>query len=173
MSESNTPTPPVEPTPPGYDAPTQASGPASGGQPPAAEAPYQQPVQPQSDNPLAYPQAPYQQAPYQQQGMSDPASTVTLNYWLSVFFSWIPALIFFFTEKGKNGFTDEFNKSNLNFSIIRGIVGVLTFIPYLGFVFGALGLAMFIIHIIAAVEAPKKYRNGEVYKFPFNVALIK
>lgn len=168
MSENNSPTPPVEPTPPGYDAP--ASSPV----PPAYQPPaYQPPVQQQQ--PYGQPPAPpaYQQQPYQQQTMADPASAVTLNYWLSVFFSWIPALIFFLTEKGKNGFSDEYNKANLNFSILRGITGFLVVIPYLGVIFGFLALALFIIHIIAAVEAPKKFRSGQPYKFPFNIAFIK
>ncbi|MET4002510.1 putative membrane protein [Arthrobacter sp. UYCu511] len=187
MTENNSPTPPVEPTPPGYNAPeTPTSYPQPGYGQPAQEQPYQQAPQPGYNQPgynQPAAQQPYQQAPQQnysqpaqqpyQQGAVDPAGTVVLNYWLSVFFSWIPALIFFLTEKGKNGLSDEYHKANLNFSILRGIAGVLTFIPYLGFVFGIIGLGLFIIHIIAAVEAPKKFRNGEVYKFPFNVQIIK
>lgn len=170
MTENNSPTPPVEPTPPGYDAP-----PAQPGQ----QAPYQPPAYPQQPMQQSYQQPPVQQgypqgnAPQYQQGGTDPASTVTLNYWLSVFFSWIPALIFFLTEKGKNQFNDEFHKENLNFSIVRGIVGVLTLIPYLGFIFGIASLVLFVLHLVAAIEAPKKYNAGQVYKFPFNLPLVK
>lgn len=156
MSESNTPTPPVEPPPPGYDAP-------AGYQAPAAHS-YQQPVQNQ----------PYSQNQPFQQGATDPANTVTLNYWLSAFFSWIPALVFFLTEKGKNSLVDDFNKENLNFSIIRGIAGVLwVVVPGIGFIFGLAALALFVMHIIAAVEAPKKLNSGQPYKFPFNIPFIK
>ncbi|MFC8302073.1 DUF4870 domain-containing protein [Specibacter sp. NPDC057265] len=153
MSENSTPTPPVGPTPPGYDAP------ASHQQPVQHQQPYQQPVQ--------------HQQPYQQ-GATDPAGTVTLNYWLSVFFSWIPALVFFLTEKGKNGLVDDVNKQNLNFSILRGIAGFLwVIVPGVGFIFGLAALALFVIHILAAVEAPKKLRSGQPYRFPFNVPFIK
>ncbi|ALE91712.1 hypothetical protein AOC05_04100 [Arthrobacter alpinus] len=168
MSDNNSPTPPVEPTPPGYDAPATSPVPPAYQQPVQQQQPYGQPPVPP-----AYQQQPYQQQPYQQQTMADPASAVTLNYWLSVFFSWIPALIFFLTEKGKNGFSDEYNKANLNFSILRGITGLLVVIPYVGVIFGFLALALFIIHIIAAVDAPKKFRSGQPYKFPFNIAFIK
>lgn len=179
MSENNSPTPPVGPTPPGYNAP-EPTGPVPYQQPgygqPAQQAPaqYQQPATapqyPQTPAQQPYPQAPSQQY---QQGAVDPAGTVVLNYWLSVFFSWIPALIFFLTEKGKNSFADDFHRQNLNFSILRVIVGFLTFIPYLGVVFGIGSLALFIIHIIAAVNAPTQFRNGQTYKFPFNVQFIK
>lgn len=182
MSQNNSPTPPVEPTPPGYNAPEtpgsapyqqpgygqqapnapQASQPSYGQQPNYGQ---QAPAQQQ------YQQAP--QAPQYQQGAVDPAGTVVLNYWLSVFFNWIPALIFFLTEKGKNSFADDFHRQNLNFSILRVIAIVLTFIPYLGFIFGIAGVALFVIHIIAALNAPTAFRNGQLYKFPFNVQFIK
>ncbi|ALO67543.1 hypothetical protein AS189_14910 [Arthrobacter alpinus] len=179
MSENNSPTPPVGPTPPGYNSP-EPTGPIPYQQPgygqPAQQAPaqYQQPTAapqyPQTPAQQPYPQTQSQQY---QQGAVDPAGTVVLNYWLSVFFSWIPALIFFLTEKGKNSFADDFHRQNLNFSILRVIAFVLTFIPYLGVIFGIAGVALFIIHIIAAVNAPNQFRNGQTYKFPFNVAFIK
>ena len=162
MSENNSPTPPVGPTPPGYDAPAS----------------YQQPSyqahQPQAHQPQPYQSQPVQGQQQYQQGVADPASNVSLNYWLSVFFSWIPALIFFYTEKGKNSLVDDFHKQNLNFSILRGIVGVLwIIIPGIGFIFGLAALALFIVHILAAVEAPKKLRAGQPYQFPFNIPFIK
>lgn len=164
MSENNNPNPPVGPTPPGYDAPAS-------NQQPSYQAPvqpsYQQPVQP------SY-QAPVQGQNPQQPGAVDSGNNVALNYWLSVFFSWIPALVFFLTDKGKNSLVDDFNKQNLNFSIIRGIVGFLAvLIPDIGFIFGLAAFALFVMHILAAVEAPKKLRNGQPYKFPFNFPIIK
>lgn len=180
MSENNSPTPPVEPTPPGYDAPEAPASapyqqPSYGGQQPnyGQQAPAQQPPYQQHQPPAQqqYQQTP--QAPQFQQGAVDPAGTVVLNYWLSVFFGWIPGLIFFVTEKGKNAFADDFHRQNLNFTILRVIVGVLTFIPYLGVIFGIGSFALFIMHIIAALNAPTAFRNGQLYKFPFNVQFIK
>ena len=164
MSENNSPTPPVGPTPPGYDAPESYQQPSY--QTPSYQTPPHQ-AQPHESRPV-------QGQPQFQQGVADPAGNVALNYWLSVFFSWIPALIFFYTEKGKSGLIDDFNKQNLNFSILRGIVGVLwVIIPGIGFIFGLAALALFIVHILAAVEAPKRLRTGQPYKFPFNIAFIK
>lgn len=174
MSENDFQQPPVEPTPPGYDtAQTPPPGYEAPATPaaPAASAPPQFPSYPAQAQ-QQYGQQPVQQQQYQQ-GMGDPAGTVSLNYWLSVFFSWIPALIFFLTEKGKNGLADEFHKQNMNFSIVRIIVGVLSLIPYIGIIFVLASLALFIFHIIAAVEAPKAFRSGQPYKFVFNIPFIK
>lgn len=116
-------------------------------------------------------------------------NTLTLNYWLSVFFAWIPALIFYFVEKGKNPVIDEHNRVNLNFQLVRTIVGVAAAIiptifgaiPFVGWVLSLiLGLAFWVVYIvlfvfaiIAAVKAPDEARAGRPYKFPFNLDMVK
>jgi uncharacterized Tic20 family protein len=130
-------------------------------------------------------QPPAQPAANPEQGYT----TLTLNYWLSVFFSWIPALIFYFVEKGKNSVIDEHNRVNLNFQLVRTIVGVaaaiiptvLGWIPFIGWFLALIvGLALwvasivlFVFAIIAAVKAPEEARAGRIYKFPFNLELVK
>ena len=187
MSENSNPTPPVEPTPPGYDAPAAGVSATPSYEQPVAPS-YEQPAAPSYQQPVAqqpnYSQQPVQQSygqqPYQQ-GAVDPANNVTLNYWLSVFFSWIPALIFFLVDKGKNSLSDEFHRANLNFSILRAIVGIATsfvlVIPVLGIILAVLlglgSVGLFIIHIMAAIDAPKKFREGQPYKFPFTIEFIK
>lgn len=130
-------------------------------------------------------QPPAQPAPNPEQVYT----TLTLNYWLSAFFAWIPALIFYFVEKGKNPIVDEHNRVNLNFQLMRTIVGVALaiipnifgLIPYVGWVFSLiLGLALwvvsivlFVFAIIAAVKAPDEARAGRPYKFPFNLDMVK
>src|SRR5690606_29848618 len=86
--------------------------------------------QPAAPTPPAAPQPPaggHQQPPaggYQQQPVGgaavDPAvNTITLNYWLSVFFAWLPALIFWMIEKDKgNARATAFHVSNFNFSLL-------------------------------------------------------
>lgn len=133
------------------------------------------------------------QPPTQQpSGASDPnaaITTLTLNYWLSVFFTWIPALIFYIIERGKNATVDAHNRANLNFQILRTIVGVaaglipviLGVIPYLGgilgglvgFVLWAASVVLFVFAIIAAVKAPVEARAGREYKYPFNIEFVK
>lgn len=116
-------------------------------------------------------------------------TTLTLNYWLSVFFTWIPALIFFFIDRGKNATVDAHNRANLNFQLVRTIVYVATgiipmvlgLIPYLGgilgglvgFVLWAASIVLFVFAIIAAVKGPQEARAGREYKYPFNIDFVK
>lgn len=115
-------------------------------------------------------------------------TTLTLNYWLSVFFSWIPALIFFFTEKGKSSLIDAHNRANLNFQIVRTIVAfafiipnIFGGIPAIGWIFSVLlslvlwvlTILLFVFAIIAAVKGPEEARAGREYKYPFNIEFIK
>ncbi len=167
--------------------PEQPTTPPAGSVPPPAP---EQPSQPQYQAPPAggYQQPPappaggYQQPGYQQPA-ADPVSMITLNYWLSVFFAWIPALIFWIIEKDKgNQRATELHVANLNFSLVRtgvGVVGwILGMIPYIGWLIAALlwvaSVVLFVFHIIAAAKAPEVYRNGgKTDPFIFNLPLVK
>lgn len=153
------PPPAPQPLPQGYQPPPQ------GYQPPPQQQPGQQ--QPQ----YAAPVDPAAQA----------ASMVTLNYWLSVFFTWVPALIFYFIEKGKNPLADQYHRENLNFSLVRTAVMVATWIigviPYIGWILAALlwigSVVLFVFHIIAAAKATENYKQGLPTKFIFNIDFVK
>lgn len=123
----------------------------------------------------------YQQPGYAQP-VADPVSNITLNYWLSVFFSWLPALIFFLIEKDKgNPQARAYHAANLNFSLLRVMVWaaivVLGWIPYLGWILGVLlwigAAVLFVFHIIAAAKAPQNYRTGQQPGFIFNIPMVK
>ena len=168
--------------------------PEPNGEQPAAQ---DQPAVPPVPPPPAAPAAPQYEAPpagayqappagaYQQQPVADSAaSTITLNYWLSVFFAWIPALIFWIIEKDKgNQRALQFHVANLNFSLLRTGVGlaaaILGVIPYLGWLIALLawiaGIVLFVFHIMAAVKAPEAYKSGDpkTDQFVFNIPLIK
>ena len=109
-------------------------------------------------------QPPAQPAANPEQGYT----TLTLNYWLSVFFSWIPALIFYFVEKGKNSVIDEHNRVNLNFQLVRTIVGVaaaiiptvLGWIPFIGW-FLALIVGLALLGCIDCALRVRNYCGGE------------
>lgn len=116
-----------------------------------------------------YPQQGYQQQVSQQAT----ANTVQLNYWLSVFFSWIPALIFYVSEKGKNQLADEYHRQNLNFALVRVICSVGIVIPYLGFLFFIAAIVLFVFHIMAAASAQSNFNRGQLPKFVFNLNLVK
>ena len=166
----------AQPTPsqPEAPAPQQPAAPV----PPPAAPQYQAP-------PAGAYQQPPQQPPqgYQQpQATTDPASTITLNYWLSVFFTWLPALIFWMIEKDKgNQRANEFHVANLNFSLIRtgvGVVGwILGLIPYIGWIIAILvwiaSIVLFVFHIMAAAKAPDAYRQVGRPEFVFNYPLVK
>lgn len=47
------------------------------------------------------------------------------NYWLSVFFTFIPAAIYYGIKRGSHPLIDSYLKSNLWFSIIRGMLGMI------------------------------------------------
>jgi len=173
------PDPQAPPAQPQYDAP----------QPPPQYAPpvapeHQAPPQQPGYQPPAGGQVPpggYQQAGYQQP-VADPVSNITLNYWLSVFFVWVPALIFYLIEKDKgNPQSYAFHRDNLNFSLVRTglyvIIVIAGFIPYLNLILVPLiwiaQIVTFIFHIIAAAKAPEAYRRGEQPGFIFNIPFVK
>lgn len=171
--------PPAPPVPPA--APMPPAPPAA--QPAAPQQPqYQTPPQQQ---PGGY-ATPPPQAGYAQQPVSDPLSNITLNYWLSVFFNWLPALIFFLIEKDKgNPQARAYHVDNLNFSLLRVMSGVATgillvplaLIPYVGgllaFALWAANIVLFVFHIMAAAKASEAFRRGEKPPFIFNLPMVK
>lgn len=175
-SQPEPPTAPEAPAPPAYGAPQQPQQPTYGApqQPGYDQQGYGAPQQPGG-----YPQQGYAQPGYQQAPAADPASNLTLNYWLSVFFIWLPALIFFLIEKDRaNPQVRALHAANLNFSLLRTgfyLVGwVLAFIPILGaLVYWAGIITLFVFHIIAATKVTNAYRAGQGDPFIFNIPLVK
>lgn len=99
------------------------------------------------------------------------ADRLVLNYWLSVFFQWIPALIFFFLDRGKDARQDSFNRKNLIFSLVRTAVGVVASsltLPALlngetsafGSLLGLVGTVLFVFHIVASISVKERYNTG-------------
>ncbi|MBL3685799.1 DUF4870 domain-containing protein [Leucobacter zeae] len=185
------------PDAPAFDAPAapseqapapQYSAPQAPTAPPAPEYTQAPPQAPQYQQP----QQGYQQPPagggYQppQQGyaqpVADPVSNITLNYWLSVFFVWVPALIFFFIEKDKgNRQAYVFHRDNLNFSLLRTglyiVIIIASMIPYANLILVPIiwiaQIVAFVFHIIAAAKAPENFRNGQQPGFILNVPFVK
>lgn len=161
------------------EQPAQPSEPV---QPAASQQPYMD-AQQYGQAPPGASQQPQPAPQYQMQPVDPAANTITLNYWLSAFFAWIPALIFWVLEKDKgNQRALAFHVSNLNFSLVRTGVGIaitiLTFIPYIGWlmslVLWLVSVALFVVHIMAAVKATDEYKKGgNPDPFMFNYPLIK
>ncbi|GAA1741775.1 DUF4870 domain-containing protein [Microbacterium paludicola] len=148
------------------------------GQPAPGQQPYGAPGYGQPAGQPGYPQPGYGQPAGQPYGApaygygQQVQSNITLNLWLSVFFSWVPALIFYFMEKDKVAPNyQRANAKNLNYQLIVVIayaaVGVLTVVTF-GFasiLYFLLPIAQLIIGIIHAVNVPPQLQAGQEGKF--------
>lgn len=168
---------------------TDNAGQTGSHQPPTGQPTDAQPGQPygQQQPGQQYAQPGQQQSAQQGQyippaGAGAPVgSNLQLNYWLSVFFMFIPALIFFLTEKGKSQQLDLFNRENLNFSLVRTGVWLITVIfvsiPLIGWLIWIVGLiaqlVLFVFHIMVAVKVKENYESGQAPGFIFNIPIIK
>lgn len=149
---------------------------------PAQPAPPQQPAAPQYEAP---PAAGSQQPQYAQQpapAAANPVSNLQLNYWLSVFFTWLPALIFWLIEKDKGDQrATSLHVANFNFSLLRTIaylaIIVIGWIPYIGWLIAILlwlaQLVLFVFHIIAATKVKTAYETDGKDPFIFNIPMVK
>lgn len=142
------PVPPAQPTAPQYGAPAAPQ--------------YGAPGAPQ----YGAPAAPQYGAP--QGGAVSPSelSDLTLNLWLSVFFGWLPALIFFLIRKdtaspiARKAYTD-----NLNWQIVGAIIYIAS-VPLSFILIGGLtALIPFVISLIHAITIPNQLRAGQPAKF--------
>lgn len=171
---------PAAPPAPGYTAPQQPSYPQQTPPAPGYGAP-QQPGYPQQGYPQqGVPPQGYAQPGYQQGAPAgDPAANLSLNYWLSAFFAWIPALIFFIVDKDKGDQRlHALNASNLNFALLRTgvmIVGwIIMGIPVLGWILAvAANITGFVLHVMAASKVKEAYAAGQSDPFKFNIPLVK
>lgn len=147
--------------------------------------PNQQPAaqQPHPEAQYGAPQPGAQQPQYGAGPADQAGNNIALNYWLSVFFVWLPALIFWLIDKDKgNARANAFNVANLNFSLVRTGVWLVTviigWIPYIGWLIAILlwiaSIVLFVFHIMAAAKAPEAYRSGgKTDNFVFNIPIIK
>ena len=178
------PQPPVPPqAQPAYGQPDPAAQP--GYNPPPADPnygqqpAYGQPGQPQYGAPGYAQQPGYGQPAYGQPGYGNEPGNITLNLWLSVFFSWLPALIFFLVEKDKvNPVARKAAADNLNFQLIRIIAIVvsafLLMIPYIGIlIYLVVAIGTFVIAIIHAAKVPSQVQAGQYAKYILTPDWIK
>lgn len=114
----------------------------------------------------------------QLQGTMNSANGVLLNYWLSVFFTIIPAIIFYFVVP-KNSRYHQLHADNLNFSILHTIVQVglallNTFLPFSTMVMlGLAPLVFFVVHLIAAVKVSSGPDTMREDPFLFNIKFVQ
>lgn len=102
----------------------------------------------------------------------DSKNLALLNWIGTLFFGFIPCLIFFLVKKD-DAFVQSHAKEALNWSItvmIGYVVGLILSLVVVGvLVIAVIGLCQLIFCIMAAIAASK----GEEYKAPFAIRLIK
>lgn len=82
-------------------------------------------------------------------------------------------LVVWLVKRNESGFVDDQGKEALNFQIsmiIYGIVAALLMIVLIGFV---LLIALVIADIVLVIVAAIKANNGEPYRYPLTIRLIK
>ncbi|MDR2220708.1 MAG: DUF4870 domain-containing protein [Methylobacillus sp.] len=111
----------------------------------------------------------------------DSRNTAMLMYILTIFFGFIPPLIFFFVKKDDR-FVYENAAELLNFVITTIVAGIaliiiaiiLAFIPIVGPIVVLLLYFAFAIGILVLlIMGTLKVKEGISYKFPFAIRLIK
>ena len=104
---------------------------------------------------------------------ADDRNKAVIMHVLSIFFGFLPSLIFYFALGDSSEFLKEEAKNDLNFQITL-IIGyavsfILVFLVIGFFLMMALGICCLIFEILALVKA----KDGEHYKFPLSLNLIK
>lgn len=118
-------------------------------------------------------------------------SSITLDVWFSVFFGWIPALIFYAQRNGSTPLTQKVYRNVLGFwltnvflllgsAIAGGIIALLALaagnerfafamviIIYIALIL--IGLVYFIVGIVGAAITPGKARAGIAYRYPLTI----
>lgn len=148
---------------------------------PNAQTPYEPP-----------PGQPYQQAPYQQAAPAGPAAALTQaedKQWaMFAHFGgilWLlPSLIIYLVFKERGPFTRQESKEALNWQItwipiwiVSQIIGAIMFVTPLwpiSFVFTLLiPWLLYIANIVFSIMGGIKVNNGQAYRYPVAVRLIK
>ena len=158
MTESNVPPPPPDPSlPPDPSAPYAAPA----GSPPA-------PVGYASPGMSGYP-GPYVGPPPDK----DSKTMGMLAHLLAIFTGFIGPLVIWLIKKDTSPFVDDQGKESLNFQLtvlIGYLIGGATSCLFIGLLILP---AVWLVSLIFAIIATMKANNGEAYRYPFALRLIK
>jgi|SRR5688572_19530802 len=158
MTESNVPPPPPDPSlPPDPSSPYAAPA----GTPPA-------PVGYAGPSMSGYP-GPYVGPPPDK----DSKTMGMLAHLLSIFTGFIGPLVIWLIKKDSSPFVDDQGKESLNFQLtilIGYIIGGATSCLFIGLLILP---AVWVLALVFAIIATMKANNGEAYRYPFAIRLIK
>ena len=104
---------------------------------------------------------------------SDSKTMGMLCHLLSIFTSFIGPLIIWLVKKDTSPFVDDQGKESLNFQLtilIGYLIGGATSCLFIGLLILP---AVWILALVFAIIATMKANNGEAYRYPFALRLIK
>ncbi len=101
---------------------------------------------------------------------SDERTMAILCHVLCLVVSFIAPLVIYLVKKDESKFVAEHAKESLNFQITCVIICVVLFITIIGiFLLWLFGIIATILIIVATIRASE----GKVYRYPFNIRLIR
>ena len=104
---------------------------------------------------------------------SDERTMAILSHILCLIFWLFPPLIIYLVKKDESKYIAEHAKESLNFQItimLIGIISIILIIVFIGILLlWALGIISTILVIIATIRASE----NKLYRYPFNIRLIK
>ena len=86
---------------------------------------------------------------------------------------WIPPLIIWLVKKGESSFIDDNGKEALNFQITIAIANVVAFMLVFVIIGFFLLMALNVFNIVIVIIAAIKANEGQKYRYPVCLRLIK
>jgi len=93
--------------------------------------------------------------------------------WIPIIGPFIGPLIIWLMKKDESPFIDENGKESLNFQITMAIAGIIAGILSCLGIGIILALVVLVVDVVFVIIASIKVSNGELYKYPFALRLIK
>jgi uncharacterized protein len=104
---------------------------------------------------------------------SDERTMAILCHVLSIFFWFIPTLIIYLVKKDESAYVGEQAKEALNFQLSLFIYYAVSLVLMLVLIGVFLFVAIYFGSIILCIVATVKASNDTLYRYPFNLRLIK
>ena len=90
-----------------------------------------------------------------------------------IFFGFIPALIIYLTKGTESPYVKEEAKEALNFQITLAIAYVVSTVLIIVLIGLVMMMAVWVVSVIFMIRAAMAVNNGNAYRYPVNIRLIK
>jgi hypothetical protein len=104
---------------------------------------------------------------------SDEKTLAILSHILTIIVSFVGPLIIYLLKKDESDFVKEHAKESLNFQITVFILYIISFVLLLILIGGLLMLCLYIANLVLVIVATIRAAEGKLYRYPFNLRLIK